>query len=130
MTDDVEALKQALIDQYEAGRRSRDAEVQAIQKWVPLQSMIVVSRQWSNPQIRVQYLADGVSIDISAKDWAKSLAKASGIGQIIQGGRKLFNWNHPTPDNVESALLAAMDAVEHEMKLATVQCPPPVTQAK
>ena len=127
---EVEKLKRMLIEQYEAGRRSRDAEVEALQKWIPLQSMIVVSRQWKNPQIRVQYLTGGVAIDISSKDYAKSLAAASKIGQKFTGWRKLLNWDHPTPEQVESALLACVDSVEHEMKLATVQCPPPVEQAK
>ena len=128
-------LKKQFLD----GARSRDAEVSELRKFKPIQKLVIVSRLWNEPRIRVQYTADGIMIDMTAAEFARAVASAIPVKTppYPSWWRRLlmqrFVWSglfEITPDRIEDAALASFDQVTEEMKRATIHSPPPIGVSK
>lgn len=81
-------------------------------------SIIVVSRKWHSPSIRVQHLSNGIAIDIAEDDFCKAFALAF----------RISFWHRLFGRQADFQLIArkAWQAVIEEMKMATIYSPPPV----
>ena len=128
-------LKKQFLD----GARSRDAEVAELQKFKPIQQLVIVSRLWNEPRIRVQYTVDGIMIDMTAAEFARAVASAVRVETPPYPSwwrrllMKRFVWSglfEIAPDRIEDAALASFAQVTDEMKQATVNSPPPIGVSK
>ena len=128
-------LQKLLDDRYRAGAASRDEEVADLLRYKPLQSMVVVSRKWHEPVIRFQYTKDGIYIEMTPRDFSKAVMLALDVKPPPRPKwwRRLLMcpaaWDamyRQECTKLESAVLSALEEVTHEMKLATIQSPPPI----
>jgi hypothetical protein len=76
---------------------------------------IVISRNWGNPEIKIQYLDDGIYLTMTARQFIDSIIAAM--------PHPLKLW---TRGQHAAAIRAATDAVQEEMKAVTVLKPPPI----
>ena len=138
MAIDEQFQKSQLEAKFRAGAESRAAEIASLkatiaelQLFKPIGAMIVVSRKWHQPLIRVQHFNDGISIDMSTDDFVralmlelkKQLPQKPDWYERIFGGE--IAWR-AYGEAVEKAILSSLDEVIHEMKMSTVHSPPPI----
>ena len=134
-----DAFEQMLSDKFEEGRRSRDDEVAMLKHYRPIQSMVVVSRRWHEPQIRVQFMQDELRVDMSARDFAKSVAMACASSNPMypKWWKRLLmkskDWElmfELHRESMTQEVFHALDDVVGEMKQATIHSPPPLMVVK
>ena len=134
MTTQAE-IDRALEEHYAAGFHARDREVEELQQFKPINELVVVSRKWHEPQIRVKYLTDGIMIEMSVHDFVYSVAQAlrrklpprpSWWWRLWMGEAGWLNYHAA----LENSIRTVMEDVLHEMKMATIHSPPPLSRAQ
>jgi hypothetical protein len=138
MAIDEQFEKSRLEAKFRAGAESRAAEIAALkstiaelQRFKPIGAMIVVSRKWHQPLIRVQHFNDGISIDMGVPDFTRALMLElkEQLPQKPDWYERIFSgemaWR-VYAEALEKAIVASIDDIINEMKMATVHAPPPV----